>query len=278
MNDAPHPHRIESLQNPQVKRLVRLREPRHRRKEGRFLIEGGREIARALASGWLLESLFVAEEHFPRGREGEYREIRADAQARGVPCTALSAAAFSKVAYRQGADGLLAVAPTRDPALERLPAGGADLLLLLEGVEKPGNLGALLRTADAAGVAAVVVTDPACDPFNPQVVRASQGSLFRVPVAVTDNASAHAWLADRGYRVAVTVPESGCPPWAVDLRGPVVVALGSEAGGLSDFWLAEADDPAVRITIPMAGMADSLNVSVAAAVVLYEAVRQREGA
>jgi TrmH family RNA methyltransferase len=182
----------------------------------------------------------------------------------------LGDAAFRKIAYRRHPDGVLAVVTTRSTTLDALDLPDRPLVLVVEGIEKPGNLGAMLRTADGAGVDAVIVADPATDAYNPNVVRASQGAVFTVPLAVATADTGAAWLAGRGIRVVAASPDATTPPWQVDLTGPLAAVVGSEHAGLSSVW-----NGADGVGIPMRGTADSLNAATAAAVLLYEAVRQR---
>ncbi len=263
---------LTSLQNPRLKRLIRLREPRERRAEGCFLVEGRREVERALLGGRQIAELYLGADFF-RGPEDHDLAARLSPPAGQVfPC---GRDAFAKVSHRDSPDGFLAVVRTWDLSLEQLPAPAASpLYLVCEGVEKPGNLGALLRVADAVGVAALITTDPGTDFFNPNVVRASQGSLFRVPAAVASNGELAAWLEARHVRIAATTPHTDKLLWDMDLRGPVAILMGAEDTGLSDFWLKDRAE-VFPVRLPMAGLADSLNVSACAAVALFEAVRQR---
>ncbi len=289
--------RITSLQNPRVKRLVRLRERRARDEEGRFLVEGYREVRRALEKGVRPEELYFAPDWFLGTNEPALLE---QARQAGAQLFELSKEAFAKVAYRERPDGLLAVAaqwkrtladldqlvgrglptPPRlstpsatagsgDPTRQRAP-----FLLVCESIEKPGNLGTILRSADAAGCDAVIVCDPVTDLFNPNVVRASTGVLFSVPVVVAESTAVRAWLKARGIRAAATTPHTDTLYTRTDLRGPLAIVMGSEQYGLSEFWMKEAD---VLVRIPMAGQADSLNVAMATIITLFEAVRQRGG-
>lgn len=180
--------------------------------------------------------------------------------------------AFTKASYRDAPDGLLAVARQFDAQLESLQLRPDATVLVAERVEKPGNLGTMMRTALAAQAGAVIVADPATDIFNPNVVRASLGALFAVPVAVTDTPTALSWLVERGLGVYATTPAGDVEPWTVDLVSGAAIAIGSESEGLSLPWL-EAASALVRI--PMAERADSLNAAMAAGVMLFEAVRQR---
>ena len=184
----------------------------------------------------------------------------------GVRLTTVSPIAFDKLTMRQNPDGIIAVAPIWTAGLESLER---DLVLVAEAIEKPGNLGAIFRTADATG-ACLLIADATVDPFNPNVVRASQGALFSVPFAVTDVGTAVVWVRDHGA-VIVATPDADTTYWDTDLSGPVSIVIGSEHEGVADEWRTAG----TAVRIPMAGDADSLNTSVAAAIVLYEAVRQR---
>jgi TrmH family RNA methyltransferase len=263
--------KISSLQNPRLKRLVKLRDRRSRDEAGVFLVEGYREIRRALEKGVPLQELYFSPEWFLGENEPE---LIARAQAAGAQAFELTKEALAKVAYRERPDGLLAVAPQWKRSLEDIPGAGAGpaFLLVVEAIEKPGNLGTILRSADAAGCQAVIVCDPVTDLFNPNVVRASTGVLFSVPCVVEEGARVRAWLRERGIRIVVTTPAAEKLYTEADLRGPLAVVMGSEQFGLSKEWL-DGTDLAVRI--PMAGQADSLNVAMATLVTLFEAVRQR---
>jgi TrmH family RNA methyltransferase len=268
-----HTPTLGSIHNPRIREALRLREPRERRQRGLMLIDGAREIGRAVASGIELVEVFAADELIETAGS-ETTEAMAALRARGVDRVPVTAELLGRMAFGERSDGLLAVGQIPDATLERL-AGRlpqAPLLLVLESVEKPGNLGAVLRTADGAGVDGVIVSDPRTDPWNPNTIRASMGTLFSVPLAVTDTASARAWLAEQGARVVAAVVDAPTLYTAADLRGPIAIALGSEAEGLSDAWRTP-DVTLVRV--PMAGIADSLNVSVTAAILAYEARRQR---
>jgi len=203
--------------------------------------------------------------------ENEARLIDA-ATAAGAEIVEVDEAPFRKASYRQRPEGLLAVAIRFDTGLERIPRAGNPLLLVAESIEKPGNLGTMLRTAEAAGVTGVIVADPTTDPFNPNVVRASLGTLFAVPLAVTDSASAVEYLRRSGIRILATTPAGATTHYAADMTGPVAIVIGSEQYGLTPAWLNAADR---RVRIPMHGRVNSLNVATAAALLLYEAVRQR---
>ncbi|GAA5503246.1 23S rRNA (uridine(2479)-2'-O)-methyltransferase [Deinococcus xinjiangensis] len=252
---------ITSLQNPQIKRLVRLRNRRDREAEGVMLIEGARELSRALGGGVRLRELFVCPELY----SPEAQEV-----APTLPAgTLLSRAAFEKVSGRENPDGLLGVADLPVLALPDPPEGA--LVVVLHGLEKPGNVGAILRTADAAGAHAVLVLGRGADPYGPNVIRASQGSVFSVPTAALPEAEAMAWLAQHGFQTVACTPDAPRDYWAAPLTGRTALLLGTEHAGLPAEW--RSTDQSVKI--PMHGQADSLNVATAAALVLYEAVRQR---
>jgi RNA methyltransferase, TrmH family len=260
---------ITSLQNPRLKRLIRLRDRRARDEEGAFLVEGYREVRRALEKKAALGELFFSRDWFLGENEPA---LLAEAEAAGARLFELSKDAFAKVAYRERPDGILAVAPQWKRVLADLTLPAAPLVLVVEAIEKPGNLGTILRSADAAGCDAVIVCDPVTDLFNPNVVRASTGVLFSVPCVVEEGPRVLDWLRGRGIRSVATTPAAKEVYSDADLRGPLAVVMGSEQFGLSEFWLKNADLP---VRIPMAGQADSLNVAMAALITLFEAVRQR---
>jgi TrmH family RNA methyltransferase len=268
--------KISSLQNPRVKQLVKLRDRRPRDEAGVFLVEGYREIRRALERHVPLREIYFSPEWFLGENEPA---LIAQARAAGAEAIELSKDAFAKVAYRERPDGLLAVAPQWKRSLDDLGTvllkdGSAKppFLLVVEAIEKPGNLGTILRSADAAGCDAVIVCDPVTDIFNPNVVRASTGVLFSVPLVVDESARVAAWLRERKVRTIATTPAAEKLYTDVDLTGPLAVIMGSEQYGLSEFWLKQSDQP---VRIPMAGQADSLNVAMATIITLFEAVRQR---
>ncbi|MEI6106839.1 MAG: RNA methyltransferase [Opitutae bacterium] len=285
---GPPPEKITSLQNPRVKQLVKLRDRRDRDEAGLFLVEGYREVRRALEKGVRLNELYFSPDWFLGENEPALIE---QARQAGAQLFELSKDAFAKCAYRERPDGLLAVAPQWKNTLADLavgralsPTGPSDVgdkprptdafFLVVESIEKPGNLGTILRSADAAGVDGVIVCDAVTDIFNPNVVRSSTGVLFSVPIVVADSASVHAWLKEKGVRIVATTPDTPNIYTSVDLRGPLAIVMGSEQYGLSKFWLKESD---LLVRIPMAGQADSLNVAMATIITLFEAVRQRQG-
>ena len=259
---------IASLQNRRVKALVRLRTRRERERENAFGVEGYRELRRALAWGAHWREVYCCPSLYLGGNE---EELLGHVEGR-VPVFEVTEPVFRKVSYRDRPEGLLAVLAQPQLALSDLRPGPAPLVLVVESVEKPGNLGAMLRTAEAAGAGAVVVADPVTDVFNPNVVRASLGSLFTLPLAVASGRRALAWLRDSGMAVVAACPYADRLHWEADLAGPVALVIGSEQYGLSELWRSAADR---QVRIPMSGTVDSLNAGAAAAVVLFEARRQR---
>lgn len=266
---------ITSTANPRVKALVRLQKRSERDTTGRFLVEGVREAGRAVAAGVEVETLVVCADLVPPGGA----EVVRAARATGAEALEVGEAVFRRVSGRSGgADGVLLVARTPDTALDDLALGATPLVLVAAGIEKPGNLGAMLRSAAAAGADALVLADPVTDVFNPNVVRASMGALFTVPVGVGAAADVVAWARGRGLRLVVTTPHATAAHWDAPLAGPAAVVIGSEAEGVDRTWFGAADD---LVTIPMPGTepgahgVDSLNAASTAAVLLFEAVRQR---
>jgi RNA methyltransferase, TrmH family len=253
---------ITSLQNPRVKHIVKLRDDKRQRKADHLmLVEGYDEIQLALAAGHKPQTILSAPELASRQMDA----VKAES-------ITVSRAVFEKMSYRENPDGWLAVFPIPETSLDGLKLSEIPLVIVAESIEKPGNLGAILRTADAAHVDALLVCDPRVDVWNPNVVRASRGALFSVPVVECDNASALEFLRARTIRIVAATPSADVIYSNVDLRGPVAVAIGTEDEGLTDFWISNAD---VKIKIPMMGMVNSLNVSVSTALILYEAVKQR---
>ncbi|WP_135228255.1 TrmH family RNA methyltransferase [Deinococcus fonticola] len=252
---------ITSLQNPQVKRLVRLRTRRAREEEGVILIEGAREVSRALGAGVQLTEVFLCPPLFsPEAAALRFEEGQV---------TRLTPAAFEKVSLREHPDGVLAVAATPQPQLADPPPQAT--VVVLHGLEKPGNVGAILRTADSVGAHAVLILGRGADPYSPNVIRASQGSVWQVPTVPITEDAAWAWLARHGFRSVACTPDAPQVYWDAPLTGRVALLLGTEHEGLPESW--RRTDEAVRI--PMQGGADSLNVATAAALVLYECLRQR---
>ena len=257
---------ITSPQNARVKHIVKLREDkRQRQKDGLMLVEGYDEIQFAVSAGHEPQTLLSSPELVSRRLNFSATEN-----------LTVSRAVFEKMSFRDNPDGWLAVFPIPKTILESssLLAGTENpLVIVAESVEKPGNLGAILRTADAAGVDALLVCDPRADPWNPNVVRASRGTVFSVPVVECENASALEWLKAHKIQVIAATPSAGADYSEVDMNGPTAIAVGTEDVGLTDFWMENAD---TKVKIPMMGRVNSLNVSVSTALIVYEAVRQRK--
>lgn len=260
---------IASPSNSRVKEIVRLRQRRHRDRTGLFVVEGVPEVRRALDRPVEIQSLFVCPSLLsdPSGPTEVDR-----ARGLGVEVVEVAEGPFRKASYRGTPDGLLAVARQYATDLEAIPLGETPLLLVVESIEKPGNLGAMMRTVAAVAGTGVIVADPTTDPFNPNVIRASRGLVFSVPLAVAATDDVLAWLRGADIAVVATFTEAVTPYFDTDLTGPVAIVVGSEHRGLSAAWSSAAD---LRVTIPMPGTADSLNAATAAAVVLFEALRQR---
>jgi RNA methyltransferase, TrmH family len=253
---------ITSLQNPRVKQIVKLRDDKkERQREGLMLVEGYDEISLAIEAGHGPRTLLTA----PALARREISHIAAET-------ITVSPAVFEKMSYRENPDGWLALFPIPRVSLDDLKLSDSPLIVVAESVEKPGNLGAILRTADAAGVDAVLVCDPRVDAYSPNVVRASRGAVFTVPVVETESDEALAWLTRHGIRILAATPAAEAEYTRQDLRGPLAVAVGTEDEGLSHFWMSKA---ALQVKIPMLGKVNSLNVSIATALIVYEALRQR---
>lgn len=259
---------ISSLQNPKVKAAVRLRERKGREETGLMLVEGYHELSLARACGLSPGELFFCPE-LVRPDELPLREALEGA---GTEVLEVTSSVMRKLAYREHPDAWLAVAPMPRRQLADLVLPPAPLLVVAEAVEKPGNLGAILRSADAAGVDAVIVCDRRTDVFNPNVVRASKGTVFQVPVVEADSQATLAWLRERAIRIVAATPAAATAHWDADLGGGVAIAVGTEKEGLSAAWMQQAD---VAVAIPMRGRANSLNVAQALTLLVFEAVRQR---
>lgn len=260
---------ITSAQNPRVKNLVKLRDRKARNEQGRFIAEGYRAISRALEKDVTLEAVYFCPNFFLGENEQSLLEKARDA---GATLCELSPHAFEKIAYRDRPEGLLAVIKQWQRSLESLNLSSSPLLLIVESIEKPGNLGTILRSADAAGVDAVICCDPVTDLFNPNVVRSSTGVLFSMPTVMATTPEVIAWIQKKGIDAVATTPHTDVLHWDCDMTGPIAIAMGSEQFGLSQTWL---DACQRKVRIPMAGQADSLNVAMATLVTLFEAVRQR---
>lgn len=268
-NATGKPLVISSLANPEIKKVVKLRQRSHRDELELMIVEGCREIKRALDSKHFPCELYFCRDLFQGGNEDTLIETCAEAGARLFEC---AIPVFEKIAYGGAREGLLAVAPQVRNVLSDLRIPDNSLVIVAEAIEKPGNLGTILRSADAAGVAAVLVCDRCTDINNPNVVRASIGTLFALPVVETSTAEALAWLKRHNFKVVAATPHSDTKYWDVNFTGNTAVVVGTEQHGLSSTWL---DSASLKVKIPMLGQADSLNVASATTILLYEAVRQR---
>lgn len=272
---------ISSIHNPHVKQAAKL-EKRSERESQRLLpVEGEREVSRALLAGMVPATAYVCPEIATapelRGALDELQRLERSGRTRLFTVTP---EVYARLAVREASGGVLLLLPYLDTSLDNLRPPPDPLLAVVEDAEKPGNLGAILRTADAAGVDGLIAcwsTGQASgtDVHNPNTVRASLGTVFHVPLAEAPSTEAIAWLRRRGIRIAAATPEGATLYTDASLCGPLAIVLGSEAHGLSGEWLAAAD---LRLYIPMFGQADSLNLAASAAILLYEAVRQRQAA
>ena len=263
---------ITSATNPKIKTLQGLIEKsRLRREMNLFVAEGFREVERGIAAGYLPKTLFLCGEILGEER---LEHIAALAEKANPKCGLIMLPAFlyNKVAYRGGTEGVTAEFECQEKKLEDLQLGEHPLVAVLEAVEKPGNLGAVLRSADAAGADAVIICDPLTDLFNPNIIRSSTGALFSKQVALATSEETIAWLKARQIKIYTAQLQDSKPYYDTDMKCGTAIVMGTEATGLTDIWRTAAD---AHIRIPMAGQADSLNVSVSASILLFEAVRQR---
>lgn len=255
--------RIESTDNQKIKNVVNLRESSgERKKQNLFLIEGYREISLALKARIEIENLFYCSEYTKQ-------ELIIDKE----KTIEVAKKVFDKISYRENPDGFLAVAKVREVKLKNLQLSTRPLIVILEAVEKPGNLGAILRTADAAGVDAVIINDPKTDVYNPNVIRASQGTIFTVPTVLSSVNETVEFCKKHGIKMFATTPAAKKQYTEVNYNSGCAIIMGAEDQGLSNQWLAAVEE---KIKIKMRGKIDSLNVSVSTAIVLFEALRQKE--
>lgn len=257
---------ITSLQSPKVKQLVRLKDRKERDVTDLFLIEGYRELLRAVGGSFEIISLYICPDFFLGSNEEHLiRSIKGEV----IPC---SAAVFQKISYRDRPDGLLAVAKQEHKKLSSLKFRNEPFLVACEAIEKPGNLGTILRSSDASGADGLIVCDQCTDLFNPNTVRASVGTLFTVPVVEASSDETIKFLKKKGIQIVAATPSGEKEYTKVDMTKGVAIAVGTEQLGLSDKWMDEAD---LKVRIPMMGVADSLNVASATTLLLYEVLRQR---
>ena len=256
---------ITSTKNERIKSLQKLAKSSERKKEDVFVIEGKRELEKAIQSGYKFTEAFFCPNVIS---EDEINRLFGF----DIPKTAISHHVFESIAYRENRDGLIALAKPKNVSLNDLKLSKNPLVIVLEAVEKPGNLGAMLRTADASGADAIIVCDPITDIYNPNVIRASLGCIFTKPVVCCKSEEAIAFFKLKNITTLATTPDAKSIYFDQNLNKPIAIVMGTEADGLSDYWLKNTD---VQVKVPMLGIADSLNVSVCLSVVLYESVRQR---
>lgn len=264
---------ISSLQNSQVKEAILLRERRARDKSDTFLIEGYRELLRAVNAERKIHALFYCPELFLGSNE---QSLIDRLKKQGCHLYHCSDKVFQKLSYRDRPDGLIAVAQQQHLRLQDLDAlfhgEHVPFLVVAEAIEKPGNLGTILRSCDAVGADALILCDRCTDIHNPNVVRASVGTLFTVPVLEVEGEEALAWLKKKKIAIVAATPSAKAEFTKTDLKGPIAIAVGTEQYGLSERWMQQAN---IQVRIPMCGEADSLNVATATTVLLYEVLRQR---
>lgn len=276
---------ITSLQNPRIKQLVALQQnSRDRRRAGLFVVEGLREIGHCLAAGYTIDTLYYCPSLCPDGPTSMFGE-NDEAQHGALPhIIEVSPAVYEKIAYRGSTEGIIASVHPRTLTLDTLTkrhfgqgdgtvVDHAPLYIILEAVEKPGNLGAILRSADAAGADAVIVCDPLTDLYNPNLIRSSIGAVFTVPTVVCSSEECITWLKQHKVNILTAQLQDSSLYYDIDMLRATAIVMGTEATGLTNKWRQAAD---AHIRIPMLGNLDSLNVSVSAAILLYEAVRQRQ--
>jgi TrmH family RNA methyltransferase len=256
---------ITSPQNPKIKNILSLEKPRERREQNTFIVEGVREMTLALEAGYEIQSLFFCPTIIS---EAEVAAFGLD-ESTLIP---VQESVFAKIAYRESTGGVLAIARQKMHSLQHIAMSKNPLLLIIEAVEKPGNLGALLRTADAARIDAVIICDPNTDFYNPNVIRSSVGCVFTVQLASAESSETIQWLKKNNISVYCTYLQASESYHLKDYTGPCAIVMGTESTGLSSLWVENSD---ANIIIPMSGKIDSMNVSTAAAVVIFEAKRQR---
>lgn len=260
---------ISSLHNPKIKEIVRLSSKSRERKEKQlFICEGAREWHIAQQSGYTAQSIFVCPEIF---QTSKYPTL-IDNLPSYTTLYYITAEVFNKIAYREHSDGVIVVAKQHIHTLEQLDVSHAPLILVIQGAEKPGNLGAIYRTADAAQVDAILVCDPLTDLYNPNVIRSSLGCVFSVPTAICSSSEAFHWLSQHNIHTFAAELQGAIPHHQANFCQASAIIMGTEANGLTPFWITHAHE---RIKIPMYGKIDSLNLSVATAVITFEAIRQR---
>jgi TrmH family RNA methyltransferase len=266
---SPNRPILTSLANPRIKAALGLRERRDRDRTGRTLVDGAREVRRAIDAGAVVEEVFICE---PLLGGDDARVALDRLRTNSTTIESVNETVFARLAFGDRAEGIVAVVRIPSLALARLILPAEPLVIVIEGVEKPGNVGAVLRSVDGAGADALIAADARTDLFNPNAIRASAGTIFSVPVAAASTTEVLPWLGEQGLRIVTARVDAERVYTDADLTGPLAIALGAEAEGLSSSWASPGFE-AVRL--PMLGIADSLNISVSAAILLYEARRQR---
>lgn len=258
---------ITSAQNPKIKRLLQLQQKSsERRKAGLFVVEGIREVERCVKKGYEIDTIF----HQKSQLSENISEIIE--KNKGIKLFEVSPTIYEKIAYRGSTEGVIAEVKTKDQMLKDLKLSENPLVVVLESVEKPGNLGAILRSADAAGADALIVCDPLTDLYNPNLIRNSTGAIFSVPCVACTSEECIKFLKENNIQILTAQLQDSELYYDTDMKRGTAIVMGTEATGLTDIWRKAAD---AHIRIPMLGITDSLNVSVSAAILLYEAVRQR---
>lgn len=259
--------RINSLKNPRIKQIVQLSKARERLRLGLVAMEGAREIGLALDAGYQIDTLYLCPEIYAKS---EYPDLIHRLSNQNI--IEIAPVVFEKLAYREGSDGLIALIRPKNHSLNNIVLPPNPFIIVLESVEKPGNLGAVLRTADAGKVDAVIICDPLTDIYNPNAIRSSIGCIFTVPIGICASMEALQWM--KAHKIKCFAAELKASTWyhECNFKVPSAIIMGTEADGLTDFWLDNADS---RIKIPMRGKIDSLNVSVSTAILTFEAMRQR---
>lgn len=256
--------KIQSLENPRIKKVARLKKTRERRKQGKFLIEGYKEVKTALNYGVNIELLCYCP---------ELADKKLDLNLREDKIIQVTPKIFNRICYRDTGDGFLAVAPTCYYSLKDINPNQEDIIPVLENVEKPGNLGAVIRTAVAAGIKTLIVNEMQTDIFNPNVLRSSLGGFFGVKVVEASKQETYNWLRENGYSIYVTTAHASKKYTEADYLNRFSLILGSEKEGVSNFWKERGDN---LLVIPMRGKISSLNISVSAGIIIFEAKRQRD--
>ena len=271
---------ITSAQNPKIKNLLLLQEKsKARREQGLFVVEGRRELEHCLEAGFQIKTIFFCKEILPEGLLFPEAKKKADASGNNSPSgqeilyIEIPEQLYRKVAYRDSTEGIIAEVEYKSLSLKDLQLPENPLIVVLEAVEKPGNLGAVLRSADAAGADAVFICDPLTDLYNPNLIRASIGAVFTVPTVAVSSEEAIGFLKGRGIQILTAQLQDSSLYYDVDMRRGTAIVMGTESTGLTPLWRQAAD---AHIRIPMLGRLDSLNVSVSASILLFEAVRQRQ--